>query len=148
MPELKNTRFGTLQFNEDDVVTFHEGLIGFGYCSRFIIISTENKETFRWLQSLEEPSLAFLVVDPCSYVENYSIELADDEANSLNIGAETATMIFTTASIPANKPHDMTINLAGPIVINAEDRLGRQLVVDDEAYAVKHRVFSETARAA
>jgi len=148
MPELKNTRFGTVQFCEDDVVTFQEGLIGFGTCSRFILVTTETKGSFRWLQSLDEPSLAFLVVDPANYVEGYAVDIADAEAASLKIRPETATLLLTTASIPANRPEDMTINLAGPIVINAEDRLGRQLVVDDEGYPVKHRVFAETAKAA
>jgi flagellar assembly factor FliW len=145
MPELKHTRFGDLKFAEEDIVTFSDGLIGFGSCNRFIIVSTANKGSFRWLQSLDEPSLAFLVVDPAEYVEGYSIELADTEASSLGIESDTATLLFTTASIPSNRPHDMTINLAGPIVINAESRIGRQVIVDDEGYAVKHRVFEDTA---
>jgi flagellar assembly factor FliW len=148
MPELKHTRFGNLEYAEDDLLTFSEGLIGFGHCNKFIIVSTAHKGSFRWLQSVEEPSLAFLVVDPAEYVEGYTIELSDQEAYSLAITEETATMLFTTASIPQNRPHDMTINLAGPIVINAESRTGRQLVVDDESYAVKHRVFGEPAKAA
>lgn len=148
MPELANTRFGTLEFSEDDVIRFSDGLIGFDQCQRFLIISTSANETFRWLQSLDEPSLAFLVVDPAQYVEGYAVEIGDEEAEHLGIGAETATLLLTTASIPNSKPEEMTINLAGPIVINAEARLGRQLVVDDESIPTRHPVFGPSAKAA
>ena len=148
MPELANTRFGTLEFSEDDVIRFVDGLIGFDQCQRFVIISTSQNQTFRWLQSLDEPSLAFLVVDPAQYVEGYAVEIGDEEAAQLGIGAETATLLLTTASIPNENPQGMTINLAGPIVINAEKRVGRQLVVDDESIPTRHPVFGPSAKAA
>jgi flagellar assembly factor FliW len=143
MPELNHTRFGTLEYAENDVLNFSEGLIGFAHCRSFIFVQTQAGGPFRWLQSLDEPSLAFLVVDPAAYVEGYAVELADDEAAALGIGPETATMLLTTASIPASRPQDMTLNLAGPIVLNAETRSGKQFVVEDERYAFKHRVFLE-----
>jgi flagellar assembly factor FliW len=143
MPELTQTRFGSFEYSEEDVITFSEGLIGFAQCTRFLIISSPSNDSFRWLQSLEEPGLAFLVVDPADFVDGYAVEIADQEAHALGITSETATLLFTTASIPSAKPEDMTINLAGPIVINAETRQGRQLVVDDEAVPVRYAVFSQ-----
>lgn len=144
MPNLENTRFGTLEYVEDDIVTLVGGLIGFAECTRFILLDVGHKGSFRWLQSVDEPSLAFLVVDPAEYVPGYGIELADEEAEALRIGEETATLLYTTASIPAGRAQDMTLNLAGPIVINAEARIGRQLIVDDERIPVRHRVFAES----
>jgi len=143
MPTLDHTRFGTLDYAEADVFTFTEGLIGFAHCRQFIFVQTQAKGSFRWLQSLDEPKLAFLVVDPADYVRGYALEIEDEEALSLGIGPDTATLVFTTASIPPSRPQDMTINLAGPIVINAEARLGRQLIVDNEACPTKHRVFDD-----
>lgn len=151
MPTLDQTRFGTLDYAESDVFTFAEGLIGFSHCQHFILVQTQAKGSFRWLQSLEEPKLAFLVVDPTDYVRGYALEIEDEEADRLAIGPDTATLVLTTASIPPSRPQDMTINLAGPIVINAEARLGRQMIVDSEACPAKHRVFSggeELAQAA
>ena len=148
MPELANTRFGTLEFSEEDIIRFENGLIGFDRCRRFVIISTSQNETFRWLQSLDEPSLAFLVVDPARYVDGYSVEIGDEEAAALGIDAETPTLLLTTASIPNANPQGMTLNLAGPIVINAEARVGRQLIMDDESIPTKHPVFGTSKKAA
>lgn len=143
MPTLEHTRFGTLDFTDEDVITLSGGLLGFAQSTRFLLLDLGHKGSFRWLQSLDEPALAFLVVDPCDYVQGYGIELADEEAAALQIGEETPTLVLTTASIPDSRPQDMTINLAGPIVINLEARLGRQMVVDDERIPVRHRVFGE-----
>lgn len=151
MPTLDQTRFGSLDYADGDVFTFTEGLIGFSHCQRFILVQTQSKGSFRWLQSIEEPTLAFLVVDPTDYVRGYALEIEDEEAESLAIGPDTPTFVLTTASIPPARPQDMTINLAGPIVINAEARLGRQMIVDNEACPAKHRVFEggeELAKAA
>ncbi|HRK21048.1 MAG TPA: flagellar assembly protein FliW [Fimbriimonadaceae bacterium] len=143
MPTLDQTRFGSLDYTDSDILTFTEGLIGFAHCQRFILVQTQSKGSFRWLQSIEEPKIAFLVVDPASYVRGYALEIEDDEAESLAIGPDTATLVLTTASIPPGRPQEMTINLAGPIVINADARTGRQLIVDNEACPAKHRVFED-----
>lgn len=151
MPQILQTRFGTLDYLEEDVITFSEGLIGFAQFQKYVLIRTNEEGTFRWLQAIDEPTLAFLVADPADLVPGYSIELSDSEAAIMEIGPETATLLLTTASIPPGKPQDLTLNLAGPIVINAEARIGRQLVVDSENVPVRHRVFApeaETAKAA
>lgn len=143
MPTLDHTRFGSLEYSKTDVFNFSEGLIGFSHCQNFIFVQTQSKGSFRWLQSIEEPTLAFLVVDPADYVRGYALEIEDEEAVSLKIGPDTATLVLTTASIPPSRPQDMTINLAGPIVINVDARLGRQLIVDSEACPPRHRVFDD-----
>lgn len=148
MPQILQTRFGTLDYLEEDVITFPEGLIGFAQYQKYVLIRTNEAGTFRWLQAIEEPGLAFLVADPADLVPGYSIELSDNEAASLEIGPDTATLLLTTASIPPGKPEDLTLNLAGPIVINAEARTGRQLVVDNETVPVRHRVFAPEAEIA
>ena len=143
MPTLANTRFGAIEFIEEDVITFCEGLIGFPNCTRFVFVTQKPESPFRWLQSLDLPEFAFLVADPCEYVENYSPVLGDEIAAAMEIDDETPTFLFTTVSIPRGKPREMTLNLAGPIVINAATRIGRQFVVDNEAYTIKHRVFPD-----
>lgn len=134
MPEITETRFGRIEFLDEDVVTFEEGLVGFPELNTFLLLSTKENSPFRWLQSLEAPAMAFLVVDPEGFVPNYS------PPNPFEANPESV-LVYTTATIPHGKPDEMTLNLAGPIFIEALSRLGKQSVLDDEAYTIKHRVM-------
>jgi flagellar assembly factor FliW len=92
----------------------------------------------------EDPSLAFLVVEPTHFVHEYAPVLSDEAASSLELDESTPQLVYTIATIPNGKPDEMTINLAGPIVINGLTRSARQLVIEDPNYSIKHRVFGKT----
>lgn len=139
--QLLGTRFGAIEYIDDDVVTFPEGLIGFADFRSFVLLSHKPESPFRWLQSVDEAAVAFLVVDPTAYVENYAPEISDTEARALQLNEATVHLVFATASIPGGNAQEMTLNLAAPIVLNLEARIGRQVVLDGDAYNIRHRVF-------
>jgi flagellar assembly factor FliW len=138
---IEGTRFGTIDFTEEDVVLFPEGLIGFSKLQRHVVVCPKPDSPFRWLQSLDEPGLAFLVTDPSMYVPEYSPVVDEGQIKALEIGVNTPRLLFTTVSIPHGQPEEMTVNLAAPIVINALTRRAKQIVLEDQAYTIKHRVF-------
>lgn len=143
---ISGTRFGSIEYTAEDVVSFDEGLIGFSKLCRHILVSTKEGSPFRWLQSLDEPSLAFLLTDPVAFVDGYAPAMTDAEAESLALCEDTPRLLYTTASIPAGCPNDMTLNLVAPIVINAVTRKAKQIVLDDHAYTIRHRVFPAADR--
>ena len=68
--KINTTRFGTIDVNEDQVITLAEGMLGFSECSRYVMMDDEIGEPFMWMQSLDVPSLACVVIDPamrCKY---------------------------------------------------------------------------------
>lgn len=142
------TRFGQIEASEGDIVELLDGLIGFSNLRRFVLISHNPKSPFRWLQSLDETSMAFLVADPSQYLEDYQPEISDAAATALGLESSTPAMVYTTASIPKGSPRDLTLNLAAPIVINPATRVGMQVILENEAYTMKHRVFEESAQEA
>lgn len=140
---LSGTRFGTIDFGPSDVIFFKTGLIGFPDLHEFVLISHKENSPFRWLQSIQEPGMAFLCALPQHFVAEYNPKLPNGVISELNLGAETERFLLSTASIPCGKPDDMTLNLAAPILVNAETQSALQFVLEDEAYTVKHRVFTE-----
>ncbi|MCH7904140.1 MAG: flagellar assembly protein FliW [Armatimonadetes bacterium] len=140
---LKSTRFGTIEFSKDDIVEFVSGLVGFEELRSFIFIEHGENSPFRWMQSLDDPNVAFLVIDPIHYVPEYAPEMPQATADRLDLGPGTGRLVYTIVTIPPGRPEEMTINLAGPIIINAERRIAQQIVVEDETYSVKHRVFEQ-----
>jgi flagellar assembly factor FliW len=140
---LERTRFGIIEYTQSDVVTFLKGLIGFPHCKNFLLLHHRPESVFRWLQSIEEPSLAFLIVDPLAYVPNYAPPIHTEDATELSLQEDTPILIFTMVTIPRGKPQDMTLNLAGPLLINGVTRQAKQIIIEDEAFSIKHRVLPE-----
>ncbi len=145
---LLGTRFGTLAFDPADVVAFPEGLIGFERERSFVFVTAGDGSPFRWLQSLDDPALAFLVADPDAFVPGYAPRLPGSASLALGLGEESPYLLWVTANIPVGRPGDATLNLAGPIVVNPANRRGRQVVLDGEAYTVRHRAFARSGPAA
>jgi flagellar assembly factor FliW len=140
---IKDTRFGDIEYTEEDLISFSGGLIGFPDANNFIVLSHKPGTPFRWLQCVEEPVLAFLVAIPEYFVPDYAPTVDDKTARELGFTEETPKLLFATVSIPKGQPHDMTLNLAGPIVVNVESRQARQVVLEGDAYTIKHRVFEQ-----
>lgn len=138
MEKLTGTRFGEIEFESGDVLSFPAGLIGFPHLSEFILVQHKDNSPFRWLQSVNEPALAFLIADPNHYVSGYQPEISDQDAIEMKLSEETATLLFTTVSIPSGNPEALTLNLAGPILINLETRTARQFVVENPAWPTKY----------
>lgn len=142
--KLSGTRFGTIEVEEQDVLTFPDGLVGFMETQKYVLVNTGDHESpFRWLQSLERPELAFLLADPDKYLSDYHPKLRNQDYIDLDMGYEVPYLIYVTANIPKGRPGDMTLNLTGPIIINALNRIGKQVVLEDQAYTIRHRVFAQ-----
>ena len=146
--KIDGTRFGTIEYQHEDVLTFPEGLIGFPELCQYVLVCTKDGSPFRWLQSVEEPALAFLVADPAHYVPDYAPEMPASTIKALKLTDLTVRLVFATAAIPAGNPSGLTLNLAAPIVINAESREALQVVVEDPAYTMRYKVFEKADQAA
>lgn len=140
---LETTRFGNIECQDDDVLTVIDGVLGFPECTRFLVISHGEGSSFRWLQSVDNPELAFLVIDPAEFKADYAPEMPDRLAGKLGLDENTPRIVYTIVSIPAGQPEQMTANLAGPIVINAEARVAAQVVLDDPQWNTRHRILDE-----
>jgi flagellar assembly factor FliW len=138
------SRFGNIEFAEEDVIRFPKGLIGLNDLHEFVVVCLDEKSPFRWLQSCQEPSFALLVTDPKSYIRDYEPIYGSRTLGEISLFEESPKLVFVTVTIPPGRPQDMTLNLRGPIVINAENRIAAQCVLDDETYTTKHRVFSQS----
>lgn len=145
---LLTTRFGTIEIDAELVITLAEGVIGFEACRRFIVIHSEDATAFRWLQSLEEPAIAFPVVEPCDFRPDYAPTISDSDAALLGLNATMPTLVFAIVTIPKNNPREMTANLLGPLVINALTRQGKQVIVQDEEFTTRHLIVDELKRTA
>jgi flagellar assembly factor FliW len=138
--KLESTRFGTIEAQEESTITCPEGLFGFPEVRMFAIIPHSAGSPFRWLQSAEKPDLAFLVIDPWLLKPDYNPLVSTKDADSLSLEPDTLKVVYAVVTVPKGRPEQMTVNLVGPILINAETRNAKQVVVLNEEYLVDHLV--------
>ena len=132
---------GEVEVAEDKIINFVQGPLAFeDYKKFFIIDSEENDFPFKLLQSAEEESLGFILIDPFTFKPDYDIELNEDVLQELEIEKPEDILVFVFLVIP-DKVEDISANLVAPIIINAEKRLAKQVILDGTDYETKFRIF-------
>lgn len=129
--EIQGTRFGVLEFKEEEIITLNEGLLGFPMSRRFILFPYGENSSFFWLQSVDETEIAFIVVNPFDFFANVEFQVQDEDALALQLENPEDVEIFTLVTIPEGRPEEMRTNLAGPVVVNTQNRQGRQILVKE-----------------
>ena len=138
--KIETSRFGTVEINEEQIFTFPMGLLGFAKYKEFVVIDHTEESPFKWLQSVEEGSLAFIITDPLFFVGDYQIGVRRAELSMLNVQSEEDLVVSVIMTIPQN-PQDMTANLLAPLIFNMRNRKGMQHVLTNSNYSVKYFVL-------
>ena len=143
--EIETTRFGKLTVEDDRIMTFPHGLLGFPEQGRFALIQTGEENYFFWLQSVDEPNLAFVVPDPTTFFKDYQVPVREETWQDLQLTDEGALQCF----VICNKVGDwLTGNLLGPIVVNAANRLGQQVVLTEKKWTTRQPLMMLQTEAA
>ena len=132
--EIESTRFGRLSVDDERVITFPKGLLGFPNHTRFALIQTGEENYFFWLQSVDEANLAFVVTDPSIFFKDYEVPIREETQTDL----ELANIEFAQVFVICNKVDEwLTGNLLGPIVVNAQNRLAQQVVLTEKKWTTR-----------
>ena len=132
--EIESTRFGTLSVDDERIITFPNGLLGFPSYTRYALIQTGQENYFFWLQAVDEPNLAFVVTDPTIFFKDYEVPVRDETAQELQLADPSFLQVF----VICNKVGDwLTGNLLGPLVVNAQNRLAQQVVLTEKKWTTR-----------
>jgi flagellar assembly factor FliW len=142
--EIHGTRFGTLEFEDTDIINLKEGLLGFPMSMRFLLFPYGEGSSFFWLQSVDEPELAFIVVNPFDFFGDLEFVIQDEDAASIRLDRREDVEIFSLVTIPEGKPEEMRTNLAGPVVVNVSNRQGKQVLMKE--YSPRQPLIPEELR--
>ncbi|AEF17908.1 MULTISPECIES: flagellar assembly protein FliW [Thermoanaerobacterium] len=144
--DIETRNFGVVSYNEEDVLHFEEGIPGFERLKSFILLSIDEYTPFKWLQSLDDTDIAFVIVDPKVVIKDYKVELDEETIKSLDIKDLNHVLVYAIVVIP-DEIEKMTANLKAPIIINAENNKGMQIIMDNDKYMIKHPLLKELKNA-
>lgn len=134
--------FGDIAVDDDKIIHFPKGIIGFPDLKDFALIHDEEKGagSIHWLQSVQEPAFAMPVMDPLRVCPDYNPEADDELINNLGELKPEELLVLVTVTIPKDLTQ-MSVNLKGPIVINAAAKKAMQVIVEGDDYQVKFPIY-------
>ena len=140
---VKTKYFGEINLSEDKIITMERGMFGFEEYKKYTILYDSEKDgrpNVSWFQSVEEPSLAFSVINPMAVMEDYNPIVEDELLKGLGEITEENIVVLLPLTVP-QEVTNMTANLKAPIIINADTRKGAQVVVENEEYEIKYKIY-------
>lgn len=141
--KLDTKHFGEIEIDDQNIIDFPEGIPAFENVHKFVLIGNHDEESpFLWLQSVDNTDLAFVMIDPYSIQSDYEVDIDDSEVEILNIKDTNKVLVYCIVVIPDDITQ-MTANLRAPILINTENNIGKQVVMDNSDYKVKHYIIEE-----
>lgn len=146
MVEVTTRAFGKIAIEDEKIIRFEHGILGFPDLKDFTLIYDIDKgseASIKWLQSLQEPGFAMPVMNPDLVVEQYRPMFNRELLTSLgdNLDSENILM-FVTVTVPKNI-EQTTVNLKAPIIISVEERKAVQLICEDDTYSIKYAIYDK-----
>lgn len=139
-----NTRvFGEIEIEDEKIIMFDNGIVGFPEMQRFAIVHDEEKGInagIRYLQSLDETEFAMPVMDPLAVMPDYNPEVEDELLKPIGDFNEENLLVLVTVSVP-REIKKISVNLQAPIIINAEEKKGVQVILESGDYKVKYPIY-------
>jgi flagellar assembly factor FliW len=143
--QLETNRFGTIEVDEQSIITFTQPIIGFQEFRRFILLDGPEESALKWLQSTDSGDLAFIIIDPRHVVPDYEVKLGNFELTEMAVSQSDELDIYTLVVVPQDPTLTRT-NLKAPILINPIQRLAKQTILDKSSYPVQF-LLAQAARA-
>ena len=134
--------FGEISIADDKIIHFPAGIIGFPDLTDFALIHDEEKGIggIHWLQSMQEPAFAMPVMDPLTVAPDFNPQVDDEILKPIGELVPEEILVLVTVTVPSDLTK-MTVNLRGPIVINASTRRACQVIIEGEEYPVKFPIY-------
>lgn len=140
---IKTRCFGEIDLEEDKILTFDNGILGFEDYKRYtILFNNEDGRTqiISWLQCVDEEMLAIPVINPLLVKEDYNPIIEDELFKSLGDLNDDNLLVLLTMTIPSDL-EKMTANLKAPLIINSDTKKGCQIIVENKDYEIKYKVY-------
>ncbi len=127
--------------DEKKIITFEHGLMGFEDCKNYTIIyDSERPKAICWLQSIEEPALAFPVTNPEHIYKDYKPIVDDEILQTIGELKDENLVILLTVTVPSDIKK-VSANLKAPLVINSDTKKAIQIIAENPEYQIKHNIY-------
>src|SRR5690554_4086507 len=100
--KIESTRFGTIEITEEDILHFPLGIPGFLHEKEFVLLPHGEDSPFSFLQSVNEPNLSFLLVEPFAFFQDYEFRLDDSVVKEMELTEDNPPQVLVIATVKEN----------------------------------------------
>jgi flagellar assembly factor FliW len=130
--EIETTRFGKVEVRDERVFSFPRGLIGFEHLKRFALLDSAKGPSIQWLQSLDDPAVAFLISEPSTYLPSFDLRLPADASHGC-LGSVDPTRLQVRTILHVDRAsRSLHIHVQAPLLLDLASRRGVQVVTDSQ----------------
>lgn len=141
--KINTVKFGEIDIDEKRIFDFKLPIIGFDDLKKFVLLDLNKDNFFKWLQSVDDPGLAFPVVSVFNLNIDYSIDLPDNVVEDLKIKNVESLLVMNISSIPQDDPQGTTINLLAPLIFNLDEQIAGQVILSGSGYNISFPLFKK-----
>jgi len=127
------SRFGEIEYDPENVLQFPEGLVGFEELRDFVVMPNEKEGPLFWIQSVDDPQVAFILTDPTNFYYDYKVVPDGREREKLGIADDDACHVVTVVTVPPDRK--ITLNLAAPILFAPKTNKALQVILEGTQFS-------------
>lgn len=143
--KLKTAYMGEIEADATNIITFEHGIPGFENESQFVLLPIEENSIFQLLQSVKTENLAFIITSPYAMTTNYTFDLDEATVHSLDIKNDSEVAVFVIVTLKDTLTNS-TVNLKAPIILNTRNNKAKQVILDNDTYAIRHNISLESLK--
>ncbi len=138
--KIISSRFGEIEINEDLIIEFPEGILGFQAFKKFIILTKDENQLFWFLHSVENSDLMFIITNPYFILSDYTFDMSEEDCKTLLLDGNNSKelSIFTITKVDNKK--NFFINLKAPLCINFNKKIGKQIILYNYNYSHQYKI--------
>ncbi len=129
------TRFGEIEYDPKNLLHFPAGLIGLPNLQEFIVMPNKKAGPLFWIQSVNDPAIAFVLTDPNNFFPDYHVIPEESERRLLHIDEDDPCYVLTVVTVPPDQ--NITLNLAAPILFTPKSNRAIQIILENTDYQTK-----------
>lgn len=144
--QIDTRHFGKVDIEENKIILFPQGLPGFDNMKKFIILNEEDEELFSWLQSIDDPSIAFALIDVLKIMPEYDPLVSLEELKIIDVldsDKDLENIVSYNIVVIPKDIKEMSVNLKAPVIINTKTYKGKQALASNDNYEIRHKIFDK-----
>jgi flagellar assembly factor FliW len=142
---IVTNRFGQIDVDDSKIIDMRGGILGFEHLKKYILHIQNEKNPFWWFQSVDDGSVAFVVINPFITKADYKPVIDNNDTKLLEIESTEHVVMLAIVTILQN-PFSVSVNLKAPIVVNAEKKIAKQVVLEDQTYPIRYHLTTVGSR--
>ena len=134
--------YGEIEYENKDLITFTDGLFGFQELKKYLpLYLNDEDDSVILMQSVEQPEIAFVTMNPLYLCPDYSPNLTPEELSYLSV-SDSNDLSYYVICVMKDDYLENTVNLKCPLAINPQTRVGMQLILEGSPYGFSHKLSS------